>query len=88
MPDFSTDIEIEPWEYISECNRREIDELIESLIENGHLSEFNGKVTSKKEGVSIMDLEWDESLMKIRNSRHLLSNEDEHLIIEISKKLI
>jgi len=86
MPDFSTDIEIEPWEYISECNRHEIDELIESLIENGHLSEFNGKVTPKKEGV--MDLEWDESLMKIRNSRHLLSNEDEYLIIEISKKLV
>jgi len=88
MPDFSTEIDIEPWEYISECNRREINKLIEILIEDGHLTQFNGEVTPKKEGVSVMDSEWDESLMKIRNSRHLLSNEDEHLINEISKKLI
>ena len=87
MPDFSTNIDIEPWEYISECSRREIDELIESLIENGHLTQFNGKVTPNKDGVSVMDLEWDEILTKIRNSKHLLSNEDENTIFEISKKL-
>jgi hypothetical protein len=87
MPDFSTEIEIEPWEYVSECNGREIEELIETLIEDGHLSRFNGKVIPKKQGASVMELEWDELLTKIRNSKHLLSNEDESRIIEIANKL-
>jgi hypothetical protein len=88
MPDFSAEIDIEPWEYISECSSREIDELIETLIEDGHLSRFNGKAVPKKGNASVMDLEWDEILTKIRNSKHLLSNEDESRIIEIGNKLV
>jgi hypothetical protein len=88
MPDFSTEIDIEPWEYISECNGREIEELIETLIEDGHLSQFNGKVIPNKQGASVMDMEWDELLTKIRNSKHLLSNEDENVIINIANKLV
>lgn len=88
MPDFSTEIDVEPWEYVSACNRREIEELIETLIEDGHLAQFNGKVVPKKEGISVMDMEWDELLTKIRFSKHLLSNEDENTIIDIAKKLI
>jgi hypothetical protein len=88
MPDFSAEIDIEPWEYISECSSREIDELIETLIGDGHLSRFNGKVVPKKGNTSVMDLEWDEILTKIRNSKHLLSNEDESRIIEIGNKLV
>jgi hypothetical protein len=88
MPDFSTEIDIEPWEYISECSRREIDELIETLIEDGHLARFNGKAVPTKEGTSAMELEWDESLTKLRFSKHLLSNEDESIIINIANKLV
>jgi hypothetical protein len=88
MPDFSTEIEIQPWEYVSECNGREIEELIETLIEDGHLSRFDGKVVPKKQGGSVMDIEWGELLTKIRNSKHLLSNEDENRIIEIANKII
>ena len=88
MPDFSTEIDIEPWEYISECSSREIDELIETLIEDGHLSRFNGKVQPNKKGGSVMDIEWDELLTKIRFSKHLLSNEDESVILNIANKLV
>ncbi len=88
MPDFKAEIDIDPWEYVSECSRRDITELIEVLIENGHLDTFNGKITKKKEGVSIMDIEWDELIIKIRNSKHLLSNEDESRISEIANKLV
>lgn len=88
MPDFSTEIDIEPWEYIAECSRREIEDLIESLVEDGHLDSFNGKVKPKKEGATIMELEWDELITKIRNSKHLLSNEDEQRIIDVAKRLV
>jgi hypothetical protein len=88
MPDFSTSVDIEPWEYVSECSGRDIEDLIESLVEEGHLDRFNGKVVPKKGNVSVMDLEWDEILIKIRNSKHLLSNDDESRIIEIANKLV
>jgi hypothetical protein len=82
------EIDIEPWEYVSECSRREIDDLIETLIEDGHLDRFNGKTVPNKQGGSVMDLEWDELITKIRNSKHLLSNEDESRIIDIANKLV
>jgi len=88
MPDFSTSVDIEPWEYVSECSGRDIEDLIESLVEEGHLDRFNGKVVPKKGNISVMDLEWDEIILKIRNSKHLLSNEDESRIIEIANKLV
>ena len=87
MPDFSTEIDIEPWEYVSECNGREIDELIETLIEDGHLSRFNGKVQPNKQGGSVMDLEWADVITKLKNSKHLLSVEEENTIIKIANKL-
>jgi hypothetical protein len=88
MPDFSTSVDIEPWEYVSECSGRDIEDLIESLVEEGHLDRFNGKVVPKKGNISVMDLEWDEIILKIRNSKHLLSNDDESRIIEIANKLV
>jgi len=87
MPDFSTEIDIEPWEYISACSNREVDELINTLIEDGHLDKFNGKVVSKGDA-SLMSEEWDEALAKIRNSKHLLSIDDENVIINIANKLV
>ncbi len=88
MPDFSTEIDIDAWDYISACSNREVKELIEALVENGHLDSFNGKVKPKKEGATVMELEWDELMTKIRNSKHLLSNDDESRIIEIANKLV
>jgi hypothetical protein len=45
-------------------------------------------VVPKKGGGNVMDLEWDELLTKIRNSKHLLSNEDEQIIVSIANKLV
>jgi hypothetical protein len=87
MPDFRTEIEVEPWEYVSSCNRNEIDELIETLIDYGHLVQFNGKVVPKKEGISIMDMDWEDVITKLKNSKHLLSVEEENTIIKIANKL-
>jgi hypothetical protein len=87
MPDFSTSIDIEPWEYISSCSDSEITELIESLSEDGHLNKFNGKIKPMNPYNSVLDDEWDEVLTKLSNSRHLLSSEDEIKIKEIAKKI-
>ena len=88
MPDFRTSIDIEPWEYVSECSKSEIEDLIETLIEDGHLDMFNGKVKPKNDHNTLMDDEWNEALNKLRDSRHLMSIEDEERIIDVVKRLI
>ena len=88
MPDFSTEIDIEPWEYIAECSRREIEDLIESLVEDGHLDSFNGQVKPANVHNSLLDDEWSETLNKLRDSRHLMSSEDEQRIVDVAKRLV
>ena len=85
MPDFSTYIDIDPDEYISSCSNREIKELIDSLIEEGHLPEASSKNEPKNK--NILDLLWDEMCDKIRRGRLRLTSEDEEIINTISNKL-
>ena len=88
MPDFSTEIDIDAWDYISACSNREVKELIEALVENGHLDSFNGQVKPVNTHNTLMDDEWWTALIKLRDSRHLLSSEDEQRITEITNKLV
>ena len=88
MPDFSTEIDIEPWEYISACSSREVKELIEALVEEGHLDSFNGQVKPVNKHNTLLDDEWWTALVKLRDSRHLLSPEDENRITDIANKLV
>jgi hypothetical protein len=88
MPDFSTEIDIDAWDYISACSNREVKELIETLVENGHLDSFNGQVKPVNTHNTLMDDEWWTALVKLRDSRHLLSPEDENRITDIAKKLV
>jgi hypothetical protein len=40
-----------------------------------------------KGDASLMSEDWNEALVKIRNSKHLLSIDDENVIINIANKL-
>jgi hypothetical protein len=71
MPDFSTEIDIDAWDYISACSNREVKELIEVLIEQGHLDSFNGQVKVTNPQNNLFDDEWWELLVKLRDSIHL-----------------
>ena len=89
MPDFYVDdIEIEPGEFVYACNTREIKELIESLVENGHLPshviDSEGNVKTPKRGV--MELEFIENLEKLKEKYYSLTLDEEQTIQEIFKK--
>jgi hypothetical protein len=84
MPDFTTEINIEPWEYVSSCNKSEINSLIESLIEEGYISPASVDGLHEK---SALDFEWDEICEKIRKSRLLLTSEEENFIKNVSDRL-
>lgn len=88
MPNFSPeDLEIEPYEFVDACSRRELKNLIDHLVDEGHISKEQGM--NKSSGVTnpnTNDLIYFESLDALVGVRHLLSNEEEEYIIKLSDK--
>jgi hypothetical protein len=87
MPSFTPeDLDIEPYEFVDSCSTREIKELINCLIEDGHirpdqLTTVNGKVM-----YNINDEMFHTAVNVLAKSRHLLSVEEEDYIIKLSDK--
>lgn len=91
MPDFTPDdIDIEPGEFVYACNTREIKELIEALVEDGHLPkhviDIKGDVKKEKRG--IMELDFIEKLEKLKEKYYSLTVEEEESIQTIFKKYL
>lgn len=80
MPYFSTEIDIDVDEFLSECTTSEKKELIEALQEDGWL--VKEKVT-QEHNMSLLDEEWLTVTSKLNTLRLRLSPEEEELIKEI-----
>lgn len=83
MPEFETYIDIDPSEYIDSCSKTELDELIDLLTEEGHITRNSKKSPENK---NLMDLEWDEIIEKLSSNRLMLTQEEEDSIRKISKR--
>lgn len=89
MPDFTPDdIDIEPSEFVDACNSKEINQLIEVLIEDGHIQPdqltkngFNGVRRP-----NINDEIFWESLDHLKKCRDLLSITEEEFINNLAKR--
>ena len=97
MPEFTAEIDIDPSEFISDCSSSEIDELIETLHEDGHLTEYfklneildpNSYIVIVGPDANLMDIEWSEVMVKLSRNRFMLSNEEEELIKKIANRLV
>ncbi len=88
MPEFSTEIDIDPSEFIDACSKRERDRLIEILEEDGYISP-SADTNSKNHGVrkpNINDLTFWSSLEKLAKCRDLLTIEEEDYINKLANK--
>ena len=83
MANFETYVDIEPSEYIENCSSREIEELVDILIEEGHL---DGVPVTSDRHHNLLDEEWAKTIGKLNRSRLLLSNEEENLIKNIANR--
>jgi|LauGreDrversion4_2_1035121.scaffolds.fasta_scaffold123133_5 hypothetical protein len=97
MPEFTAEIDIDPSEFVSDCSTSEIDELIEILHEDGHLTEYfklseildpNSYIVIVGPDANLMDIEWSEVMVKLSRNRLMLSNEEEELIKKIANRLV
>lgn len=83
MAEFSAYVEIEPDEFLSNCSKSEIEEIINYLLEEGHL---DGEPITSDKHHNDLDVEWNGYISKLKKSRLLLSNEDEETIKRIASK--
>ena len=76
----NVEIDIDVDDFVDSCSRREKEQLIKKLKE-GDLWE-----DTKSDKLSLMELEWNETLTKLSNARLRLTNEEEALIKKIANK--
>ena len=86
MPDFSTYIDIEPSEYVDECSKSDIKELIEELVIHGYINKSDSLID--KEKISLMEQEFHEKLDKLKSKYYNLLPEDEETLKNLFLKYV
>ena len=88
MPDFSVeDLDISPDEFVYACNKREIKELIDALVEENHISK-NDVITGKTERsrANSSDIIFDNNLDALSRNRWHLTLEEEEMINKLAER--
>jgi hypothetical protein len=84
MPSFSVeDIDIDPSEFVYACNKYEIGELIEALIDDGYIDE---PIVTEPDRDNLIDISFKEALSKLQHKRIYLTLEEEQFIINLANK--
>lgn len=87
MPDFSADdINIEPYEYVGACNSSEIKELIQELIDEGHIKRDAVVSKTGPSSPSIGDSMFEDSLNTLYSNRLQLTLEEEEVINKLAQR--
>ena len=86
MPDFTSYVEVEPYEFVSECSKSEIKELIDELIDAGHLPQTVRNTTEVRRGN--LEEEFLEKMNGLSESYYRLSQEDDKLLQDLFKKYL
>ena len=87
MPEFQTYVDVDVDDFWSECSKREKEELIKILEDDGWVKRITPKGTDPSETLpSLMDIEWQDMCNKLSELRLNMSREDETFIKEILKK--
>jgi hypothetical protein len=85
MPEFTSEIDIDPSEYIDSCSKREKERLVEILTDDGYIQPEQ----SERNGVrnpNLNDQLFWESIEVLGKTRHLLSIEEEIYINKLAEK--
>jgi hypothetical protein len=85
MPDFYIDsIDISPSEFVDACSDGEINQLIEILIEDGYIDH---KIIINNSNKTPDEQLFGQSLAKLIENKHRLTNAEEEVINKISNRL-
>ena len=85
MPTFNgSDIDIDVDEFLSSCDRSEIDEIITALIDDGYISK--SAIKKNNNGLCPAEQIYEDKLTKLHGVWTRLSKEDEETIVKIADK--
>jgi hypothetical protein len=79
--DISTDVDIDEIDFMEECTERERQIIIKWLIENKYISRKNTHIENSNEII------WNNAVSKFIDNKHLLTQEEETIILNIASKL-
>lgn len=89
MPDFSTEIDIYVDEFWNECSRSEKNELIDLLVEEGHVIRVpNSSLDDEKQKLSLIEIEWNDMIDKLSNLRQRITLEEEQMLKSLVQKYL
>jgi predicted transcriptional regulator len=84
------DLDIEVYEFVRACSKRDIKELIKELVDEGHLPKeiYNEKGEVKKEMIrrTSSEIEFSNNLDKLKEKYFSLSQEEELFLTKIFNK--
>ncbi len=86
MPEFDTYVDVDIDDFVSACSKREIKELIDILIEDGHISKSS--IISADENVGVLETDFLEKMGKLQEKYYRLSQEDEKTLEDLFKKYL
>ena len=84
MPEFETYVDVYVDEMWSACSKKEKEELIELLVDEGYVKRVT-QIEPEK-GKSLMEIEWDAMIDKLSDLRQRVSAEEEEILKNIISK--
>ena len=85
MPEFTTEIDIDPYEYVDECSRHEKQELIDELVNRGFVLQISSPIETKP---NLLEIEWMNNIAKLATLRQRVTLEEEQAIKELVSKYL
>lgn len=86
MPEFETYVDVDVDEFVSACSKREIKELIEVLIEGGHIS--SSAVEDTEKTIGVLEGDFIEKMDLLKEKYNRLSQEDEKTLEKLFEKYL
>ena len=86
MPEFDTYVDVDADEFVSACNKRDIKELIEALIEGGHIS--SSAVEDTEKTIGVLEGVFIEKMDLLKEKYYRLSQEDEKTLEDLFIKYL
>jgi hypothetical protein len=89
MPDFTSEIEIDVEEFWDECSKREKNELIDLLVNEGFVRlVVDSSINNEFQRPSLMEIEWNTMIDKLSTLRQRITLEEEQAIKELVSKYL
>jgi hypothetical protein len=87
MPEFNNYIEVDVNDFVSACNKRDIDELIDELVFHGYLHKPLIEASDAKK-MGLMESMFLEKMSKLSGCYYRLTTEDEQTLENLFKKYV